>query len=398
MTVDIERQLRQAVAEISASTVMQDDVFDAVARRRRRNASVAVSVTAAVVAITAAAAVPLTAALGHQSQRTSIGGGGKHATPTTRSTKSPQRAIPALPTLPTLPPPTTGAAPKTFFGLVGAGGERLAVVDTSTGAVQRYLQQTGSQALARFNANRTIAFQPSIITRSCGTTWTAINLKTGATRPAYTNLKNPDEVAQSPDGSRIAYTSIGRQKTVEGPYGPHRGGCPTATRTLIIADQPTGQQLSIPLGHYGQESVFPSFDTSGNLLAIKWQRKIQVLNLASGGGLSMATIVPVKPGCDQVDPAFRAGTDELMIAADCRSDAELDGYSLQGDTWKQTYHRVVANQPHSFLASFGFDQAGQHLIYSVDVGNTSQQGAVFVQTGGSNDMQQVANDIYEVAW
>jgi hypothetical protein len=398
MTIDIERLLRRAAGEISASTVMAEDIFDAVARRRRRNARVAVGVTAATVAITAGAAVSLTSAFGHQSPRISVGGGGKHPSPTTRVTRSAHPTIPALPALPTPPPPTTGAPPRTFFGLVGAGGERLAVVDSATGVVQRYLQQTGSQELARFNADRTIAYQPSSITRSCGTTWAAINLKTGATTPAYTNLKNPDEVAQSADGGRIAYTSIGRQKTVEGPNGPFRGGCPTAARTLIIADQQTGQRISIPLGHYGQESVFPNFDTSGNLLAIKWQRKIQVLNLAAGGGLSTATVVPVKPGCDQVDPAFRARTDQLMIAADCRGDAELDGYSMQGDQWKQTYRRVVANQPHSFLASFGFDQAGQHLIYSVDVGNTSQQGAIFVQAGASNDMQQVANDIYEVAW
>jgi hypothetical protein len=397
MTADLEDRLRRAARDIEASAVLPDDVLTAVAKRRRRNGAFAVAGSAALAASVVASGV-LIASIQHgdHAHRSASGIGrhhhGIHRGSSTTSHKPPMR----FPLLPTPAPPPASSAPKTFYGLVGAGGERLAVVSSQTGQVLRYLQDKGSQWIMTFNTDRTIAYQPDLHLSTCAKTWTAIDLKNGNAQPAFTDLNNPDEVALSPDQSRIAYTSIGPQKTIRAASGPMPAGCPTARRTLVILDQTSGRQTTIPLGHASGGAVFPTFDNAGNLLALKWQGRIQVLDLANGASLSTASSLPQTSGCNQGDPAFRAGTDQVMVAADCKNGAELDGYSQENGTWTQTYHRVVATEPHAFQASFNFDPSGTNLIYSVDVGDTSNQGAVFVPSHSAP--RKIAEGIYQVAW
>jgi hypothetical protein len=387
---DIEDRLRQATQGLDVSAIATAEVLEAVRQRHRRFAVGATAAAATVVLMAIGGGAAL--AVDHGSRpRSGLNVEVSLPSPTDATTSSPtQTADPAFPVLPAAPQPATAPEPATFYGAVGAGNERLAVVDSATGQVQRYLQNTGDQVISVFDASRTTAYQPSL-NSSCGATWTAINLSTGGQAPAFADLLNPREVAVSPDGTRVAYTAIGAQQIVDG----QPGGCPTATRTLIVLNRLNGQEISTPIGDGGGDSIFPEFDTSGNLLALKWHGHIQVLNLADGGSLSDAAVVPQPGGCDQIDPAFRPGTDQLMVATDCPNDAELDGYSLRDGNWDLTYRKVVADQPHSLLASYCFDASGTHLIYSVDVGE-SEDGAVYV--AGANGDRHVADGIYQVCW
>lgn len=396
MSADIEDRLRRAASAIQHERVVPPEVLRAIERRRRRHLTVVATVTTTAAVIAATSVALLQAGHGHQpEQQVSIGPAGKSSPATPTPATTPSAPATAFPALPSPPAPSPAAEPTTFIGAIGAGDERLAVVQSSSGHVIRYLQSAGSQELRTFNADRTIAYQASPSLATCAATWVSVNLTTGAQRPAFTGLDNPDEVALSPNGSRLAYTSIGPQKIGYGQNGSFRRGCPTAKRTLVIEDSSTSQQVSIPLGHGGGESVFPTFDTTGNLLAVKAQGHIRVLNLTTGASLTDATVVPTPKGCDQVDPAFQPGTDQLMLATDCHQDAELDGYTLHDDTWTLTFRKVVASQPESFLASFAYDASGKHLIYSVDDGQTSS-GAVYIT--GTNGDRHVADGIYQVAW
>jgi hypothetical protein len=391
MTPSLEDQLRDAAREIEVPVEPPASLLRRVARRRRRQvvarcSAIGVVVVVAVGAVIVAA-VDRPGPSAHPVQRLAIGAHATHrATP---------RAQANLAVLPTPPPPPTTAVPSQFYGAVGAGDERLAVIDASSGAVLRYLQPQGSQELSIFSPDRTVSYQPALSVTQCDSSWIATNLKTGAQQPAFTTLDRPGEVALSPVGQRVAYVSVGRPKMVQDPGGRERSaGCPTAAESLVVVDQGTGTQLRIPLGHFGEAALYPAFDDSGNLLAVKWHGRIRVLDLARDTSMDQAAIVPSNPGCDQTKPSFRPGDDQLLVAVDCSTYAGINGYDAS--TWRPDYHHVAAHQPSSFLASYAVDASGQHVIYSVDVGNGGPQGAVYV-IGQSGD-RHVTDGVYQVEW
>jgi hypothetical protein len=309
--------------------------------------------------------------------------------------KSPPTPVLFAPLAPPLVPAATGE-PATFHGAVGAGDERLAVIDSRSGAIAHYLQSSGSQELSVFNATGTIGYQPS--PEGCAATWTATDLQTGAQQPAFTDLPHPAEVALSPTGQRIAYLSVGRQRTVTNPDGTRTpAGCPTARQTLVIADQTTGQEQRLPAGHAGNEFLDLAFNNTASDLALKWHGRIRVLNLANGAtSLDQAATLPDPSGCQQHHPLFRPGDDQLLVEADCQSDVEIDGYDPS--TLTLDYRHVVTRDPHSILASLAVDPSGKYLIYSVDLGDQpdSPSGAVYAVEPHAD--RHITNDIYQVQW
>jgi hypothetical protein len=293
--------------------------------------------------------------------------------------------------------PTATSEPATFIGAVGAGDERLAVIDSASGAIVHYLQSNGSQALSVFNSAGTIAYQPSP-TDSCAATWTATNLRTGAQQPAFTQLPRPAEIALSPTGERIAYISVGKQRTIVGRHGKRiPAGCPTARQTLVIADDKTEQEQRLPAGHAGSDFFDLAFNATASELAFKWHGRIRILNLADEvTSLNQAATLPDPPGCQQHHPLFRPGNDQLLVEQDCRSDVEIDGYNPT--TLTLDYRHVVSRAPHAILASLAVDPSGQYLIYSVDLGDQpdSPNGVVYAVEPHAD--RQIATGIYQVQW
>jgi hypothetical protein len=410
MKPSIEDQLRDAGREVEVAVELPAGLLERIARRRRRRRTVArcAGVGAVVVAVGAVSFAAFDRP-SHQVQQLAIGANATHrATHRVMHRAKPKRLVtPTFGPTPTVggtspastgSPPPTGGAPSDFFGAVGAGDERLAVIDSSTGAIMRYLQPHGSQALSTFNAARTVAYQPSLSVAQCDSSWTATNLKTGAQSPAFTALNHPAEVALSADGQQIAYVSVGAQQTVTNPNGTTMpAGCPTALETLVITNQSTGTTVQLPLGHFGHGSLDPAFDSSGELLAVKWHGRIRVLDVAHDTSMTQAEVLPSQAGCDQIQPMFRPGGDELLVAEDCLTSAAIDGYQIgASDSWALTYHHVVAHQKDSFVASYAYDPTGQHLIYSVDVGDSGPQGAVYVVQSGAD--RHVLDGVYQVAW
>jgi hypothetical protein len=400
MTPSLEDQLRAAGRDLETATEPPVGLMERIRRRRRRRQLLTSCGAVAVVVGATAGAIALVDRPNNSVQQVTVGPATRHhaTKPHRVHPESKPRPTP-FPVLATpAPPPAANVAPPQFYGAVGAGDERLAVISSSTGAIEHYLQSQGSQELEIFNAERTIAYQPTRSVAHCDSTWIATDLATGAQSPAFTTLNHPNEVAVSPDGQRIAYVSVGPQQTLansDGTTSPR--GCPTALQTLVVTDQSAGTTLLLPVGHFGGESLDPAFDDSGNLLAVRWHGRIRVLNLASDTTMNQAAVLPHQPGCDQVDPTFQPGTDHLLVEADCASSAAIDGYLAGANaTWARDYHHVVATEPDSFVASYSYDASGQHLIYSVDVGNSGPQGAVYV-VEPSHD-RHLLDGVYQVAW
>jgi hypothetical protein len=386
----IEELLRDAAARARGSDQLPPQVLQRVIRRNRGRRRLAAGGGLFGVAAVTALIIGVVSLFSADTSRSPVA-------PTTHSSTSKKLTTPIhFAPLTAAVVPTVTSEPATFIGAVGAGDERLAVINSRSGAIVRYLQSNGSQELSVFNNAGTIAYQPS--PHGCAATWTATDLSTGGQQPAFTQLSHPSEIALSPTGQRIAYLSVGKQRTIPGPHGRRIPvGCPSARQTLIVVDQTTEQEQRFPAGHAGSGSLDLAFNTTASELAFRWHGRIRILNLANGEtSLDQAATLRDPAGCQQHRPVFRPGNDQLLVAQDCTSDIEIDGYNPT--TLTLAYRHVVTREPHSILASLAVDTGGTHLIYSVDLGDQpdSPNGAVYaIEPHGD---RHITNDIFQVEW
>jgi hypothetical protein len=390
MTRSIESHLRSAANAIEAPGELPRGLMARIERRRRRRRALASASAVTLTAIAVAATILVVDRSSSAVQQVAINHPNAHlvasspGSPSMAATSPPASTV--LPALGKAPAPSPAPEPSTFYGAVGAGDERLAIVDSRTGMVRRYLQQQGSQELEVFSPDRTTAYQPSLNIKQCDDTWTQTNLRTGAQSPAFTDLDRPLEVALSPVGGRIAYVSASRPATP--------GNCSTVSTTLVVTPGTGSPDLRIPLGQFVEPALYPAFDDSGNLLAIKCRGHIRVLDLRHDTSIGQAAVVPTPAGCDPSAPMFRPGNDQLLVSDDCSSYTGIDGFAA--GSWRHDYRLVATREPLSFMASFAVDASGEHLIYAVDIGNGPDQGAVFVARPGAD--RHVTNGIYQVFW
>lgn len=385
-TPSLEDRLRAEVGAASLAGEIPPGLFDVVRRRRRRRVGFLLAAAACATAASVAAPVLLIS-----------GGPATHAVPsaasptsgtTSASTSTPTFGPSPVATFPALSPPAVPADhgdPATLLALVGAGTERLAVIDSRTGTVERWLQQQGSQLLVTFSADLSTAYQPDL--HGCDSTWTQINTRTGATAAAFTDLGRPLEVALTPTGDRVAYVHL------EG--GNLRVGCPTGTESLVVRDTATGQSRSWPIGPGGGESLYPAFDPSGTRVAFVRDGRVRVLDVNRDATLTdarpLSSAVPA--GCRQSKPAWRPGSDTVLVTVQCRTSAAIVGYDAESGT--ETYrHDVPGTDP--LIASYGVDSTGKHLIYALS-GSAGQPGGNVYAVEPSGD-RHILDDAFQVAW
>jgi len=262
--------LRELADRAAQPTEIPPDVLTAVRRRRRRIAIASGTATAAgvVAVVTVVALVANNASPQRLGQTT----GGGHGTPTPSA--SAHRAVFAP--LPTPPAPAGTAEPTSMLALIGGGAERLAIVDTGTGAVRRYLQKNGSQALMVPGPDRT-AYQWDL--HGCRYSWTAISTTTGRSAPALKSLGNVSDIAFSSTGQRIGYVSIGPEPTVTIKGHRYPAGCSASTRMLVVSDPASHAMKAWPLPAGYDNALYPAFDATGMHLFFDLGRTVRVLDL-----------------------------------------------------------------------------------------------------------------------
>src|SRR3954454_11036625 len=246
----VEERLREIAEAGRGDGTIPSQVLDAVRRRRqRRRAAAGGAVLAAAAAVTLVAVGPavLFRSADDSASRPAHPAGGT-AVPTEPPTAAPPVHFAPLPAAAT---PGEVAEPTTMLALIGGGAERLARVDTRTGAVDKWLQSQGSQSLMTFNHDLSTAYQPELF--GCGAKWTAIDTGTGATQPAFLELGRPLEVALAADDQRVAYVDVGPQARVpDGQGGTMPAGCPTASHDLVVTDPTSGTSARLPIANYDE--------------------------------------------------------------------------------------------------------------------------------------------------
>jgi hypothetical protein len=390
MSGTLEQQLVKIAQRAQGSDEIPAAVLTAVRRRQthtRLAATGAMLATAAVVVGVAVAGVTL------NRHHTSTKASTSHNSDATADSPSPTAS--PRPTFAPLTPqvPADHGEPAHFFASIGAGAERLAIVDTATGTITKYLQNTGSQALVFFNGDLSIGYQPT--TGECDYRWVAINTTTGETSPAFTDLGKPLEVAVTTTGDRVAYVHVGPQQKITTPDGrTMNAGCPTATQTLVILDRTSGTRVQYALPQHDDYALFLAWDPTGTKLAFVLHGRVQILDINADTDLSQARPLSDKlqHGCTQVRPIWQPNTNTVLVNQMCGQRAAIVGYDAA--TGQRTYeHQVLGGSP---FFTFDVDATGKHLIYANSGNFGGAQGEVYaVEPGGD---RHILDGTYGVAW
>jgi hypothetical protein len=310
---------------------------------------------------------------------------------------------------PTAPAQVDSAAPEPtqFFAAIGAGGERIALVDTATGKRGPFLTSP-DQTLVRFSNDHKTIYVPSLAHKvrptptlvSCGSAWTAINVATGASRPAYTDLGFPNDVVESPDGKKIAYVRPLLQTSAK--------GC--QSEELVVRDTVSGQERrwSAPRTSGGQTVLqtitqlgwspdsahltysFNSMTQTTGSVTSTW-----MLDINHGTSLTDGLqLRSPSTGCTIHVARFRPGTNLVVAAENCLgSSAKLVSFNAR--TGAITQITEVASGPIFGIIDLAFDASGRHLLYVLD-GTSAQPSEVYVLRNGIS--VPLLADAYQVSW
>ena len=278
--------------------------------------------------------------------------------------------------------------PTHFFASIGAGGERVALVDTATGTHGPFLT-TPNQALVRFSRDLATIYDP-VANVGCGHAWSAINVATGASKPAFQDLHDPADVVESPDDKLVAYLQ---------PAGST--GC-RETR-LVVRDTTTGRERDWiepthvnPAGQtvtqleWSPDSSHLSYLLNAGPTTTAW-----VLDINRGSTLTDGLqLRSPDPACTLWVPRFQPGTNLIVAAENCL------GRSAQLVSYDVTTGAIVETAPVATGAVFGIidlaiDASGQHLLYILSY-EANQPSEVYTLRNGAP--VRLLEDAYEVAW
>ena len=331
------------------------------------------------------------------------------------------RTAPEIKTGPTQVPPLTFAAgvpetvdaaapePTSFLAAIGGGSERVAVLSTATGRVERYVTpEPGSQTLAWVSADQRTVYRTEgcVGNPTASSRWTAYDVATGASRAVFEDLPAA-AVAESPDGAKLAYLR----------------GCGPGIDALVVRDVASGRErvwtgtgLSDPQGGsamiLGGSTLTWSPDSTRVLVSARpatIQRSnpfvsvLWVVDINRGTSVSdgVPLIAPDPTTCTVTTGVFRAGTNDVLGAMTCglpvvpNTGANTVASVVAFDATTGTTGQVqqVASGEFTLMTGIAVDASGQHVLVNI---LTPNGGQVLVLRGGNP--VQLASDTYGVWW
>jgi len=372
------------------------------ARQRRRRRFTAGLVVAATLGVAVVAAIAAEATSNH------------HAVVAVTTPATQQNAHGATPStpltfIPTTPAPVDSTAPEPtqFFAAIGAGGERIALVNTATGRRGPFFTSP-SQTLVRFSNDHKTIYVPTPAHKVretptllfCGSAWTAINVATGASHPAYTDLGFPNDVVESPDGKKIAYVGPLLRNIAK--------GC--QSEELVVRDKASGQERrwSAPRTSRGQtvlqtitqlgwspDSAHVTYALNSMTPTTGAVTSTWILDINHGTSLTDGLqLRSPDAGCTIPLARFRPGTNLVVAAENCVGRAaKVVAFNARTGVIAQTTQ--VASGPIYGIVDLAFDASGQHLLYILD-GTNAQPSEVYVVRNGTP--VPLLADAYQVSW
>jgi dipeptidyl aminopeptidase/acylaminoacyl peptidase len=381
-------RLDEAVREMLAMMPAPPEVSIMRRRRRRRRRYRTALIGLIVVAAVGAAAALKPTSSPARDVRIHVAQSNPATQPSTASTSTTEvtfaAGVPA-------PVDTTAPEPSHFFAAIGAGGERIALVDAATGTHGPYLTPP-SQALVRFSNDLKTIYEPTA-DAGCGHTWTAVDVATDTTRPAFQDLGNPVDVVESPDGNKIAYV-----RPLGAPLIP---GC--KGQELVVRDTATGHQRlwTEPSNTSNDDETITQLNWSPDSAHLAYNLNVgrnstaRVLDINSGTTLTDGLqLRSPDPACSIATPRFRPGTDLIVAAENCEGhSAQL--LDINATTGAVTNTVPIATGPIFGIVDLAVDASGTHVLYVLD-GTTNQPSEVYTLRNGKP--APLLSDAYEVAW
>jgi hypothetical protein len=283
--------------------------------------------------------------------------------------------------------------PNEFFASIGAGGERTAVVTTATAKIVRYITPP-SQILVRVSTDRRTIYSPSDLANrarvGCGRTWTAYDVATGTSAPAFSDLPDPVDVVASPDGHKVAYIrAFGTTGTT---------GC--SHQQLVVRDVASGRERRWDTppspSSFGATIIQLNWSPDSNALTYELtdapdRGAVWVLDINHGTVLTDGLKLQASdPTCHLATPRFRPGTARLLAAENCppgRIDALVEFDPAIGAPTRTI--PLVADVPVGVI-DLAVDASGQHIVYVMS------GGTAYVVRGETSTA--LIQDTYQVNW
>jgi hypothetical protein len=273
------------------------------------------------------------------------------------------------------------------LGFVGAGNERLAVLNGEDGQVLNYLQGSGSQSiLVRFGGGNALIQQ---IQTSLGCTYVhqTIDAATGAGKAALTSLPEAAEIGQGSTEQRLVYSAHqpahatgGKIQLPDGSFVNDTVSCGASALDLVVYDTRTGAKRRW-IGS-SDNALYPALDNSSTRVAFKLGGQVHILDVnGSEQRLDQAPVLTLQAGCQAAYFRFQpASRDILWVAEQCASGEFIAAYNVATGQETQSHLVSTAGGDTSFTGIPDVDPNGRVIgtIGSTPWAEAGTDGRVFI--------------------
>jgi hypothetical protein len=296
---------------------------------------------------------------------------------------------------PTSDRPVRGPEPAAFVAQIehGPGDHRIAVVASSSGRILRWVPGQAASGVLVIRPDLGAMYLPDDqlrATNPCGTSWTRVDLESGARRPAFGGQGGVTFPALSADGRYLAFF-----------HGSPTGGSRSCRQELVVRDLATGRQRSWTVpdqGTYTLADLQWSPDSTRLAYLMWWDSPskggLYVLALEGTSSVTQGRLLPPPGGdnCNLTFPRFRPGTGRLLALQQACGNQLVDFDVRTGKALATTPIPLSAQ-----LADVAVDRSGQHVILAV-ADPDKQPGWVYVVRGGRIERVPSIRDCYLLAW
>lgn len=303
--------------------------------------------------------------------------------------------------------PPAAVAPKTFVGQVGNGSTRQTVIiDATTGRIVRQVPASARQSEPAVDAVLSPDLRSMYLpdtspgqTAACDSTWTQVDLATGARHPAFGGLKGVGQFSLSSDGGSMAFVHMTPART-----GATVG--PSCDTEVVVRELASGEQRvwTIPPGVFLDGlQLSPDSTQLAYLLqrdSAGLQPALHLLPLTGTTSVTQGRDLPTTGDCPMSDPRF-VGASGRLLALGGRGCATgpIEYLLVEFDLGTG---RVASSMPLGLpgeIFSIDVDRSGRHIIIA-GAGKPNDQlpATVWVLRAGHPQRVPFTGNCWQADW
>ena len=304
--------------------------------------------------------------------------------------------------------PPAAVAPKTFVGQVGNGSTRQTVIiDATTGRIVRRVPASARQSERAVDAVLSPDLRSMYLpntspspTAACDSTWTQVDLATGARRPAFGGLKGVGQFSLSADGRSMAFAHMTPART-GATVGP---SC--HAENLVVRELASGEQRvwTIPPGvSLDGLQLSPDATQLAYLLrrdSAGLQPSLHLLPLNGTTSVTQGRDLPTTGDCPISDPRFLGGSGRLLAIGGRGCSTGPIAYLLV--EFDLGTGRVASSMPLGLpgeIFSIDVDRSGRHVIIAgAGKPNDQRPATVWVLRNGHPQRVPFSGDCWQADW